>query len=84
MILMLDAFRRHLTPEIKVTVNSIITGLVISPDVKASQLQLWHVVVNKLYIDHPKQLYGAVWEGGMLCFKLDVQEAQCDCCVSGF
>jgi hypothetical protein len=48
MIVLLDACRRLLTPGIKATVNSKITGLVIVPEVMALQLQLWLVVVNKL------------------------------------
>ena len=56
MIVTLDACRRCLTPGINATVSSIITGLAFAPEVMASQLQLWHVVVNKLYKDHQKQL----------------------------
>jgi len=66
MFVMLDACRRCLTPWIKATVSSIITDFVIAPEVMASQLQLWHVVVNKLYKDHQKQLCGALGRGGML------------------
>jgi hypothetical protein len=81
MIVMLDACRRCLTSGIKATVNSIITGIVIAPEVTALQPQLWHVVVNKLYKHHQKQLFGALGRGACL---LEVQEAQCICSVSGF
>jgi hypothetical protein len=68
MIVMLDACRRHLTPGIKATVNSIITGFVVTLEVMAPQLQLWHVVVNKLYKDHQNQLCGALGRGHA-CWK---------------
>jgi len=54
--------------------SSIITGFFVALEVMVLQLQLWHVVVNKLYKDYQKQLCGALWRGTCL---LEVQEALC-------
>jgi hypothetical protein len=55
----LDAFNRHLTPEIKATVtgSSNNTDLVVILGGMTSQLQVLDVVVNKPFKDHLKQLY---------------------------
>jgi hypothetical protein len=58
-MLVLDAFKGHLTPEVKATITggSINTDLVVIPGGMTSQLQVLDVVVKKLFKDHLKQLY---------------------------
>jgi hypothetical protein len=58
-MLVLDAFKGHLTPDVKATITggSINTDLVVIPRGMISQLQVLDVVVNKLFKDHLKQLY---------------------------
>jgi hypothetical protein len=58
-MLVLDAFKGHLTPEVKATITggSINTDLVVIPGGVTSQLQVLDVVVNKPFKDHLKQLY---------------------------
>jgi len=68
MIVILDACRRRLTPGMKATVSSIIIGLVVAPEVMTLQLQLWHVVVNKLYKDYQISCVGPLG-GGYVCWK---------------
>jgi hypothetical protein len=56
-MLVLDAFKRHLTPEIKATGSSMNVDLVVIPGGMTSELQVLDDVVNKLFRDHLKQLY---------------------------
>jgi hypothetical protein len=58
-MLVLDAFKGHLTPEVKATITggSINTTLVVIPGGMTSQLQVLDVVVNKLFKGHLKQLH---------------------------
>jgi hypothetical protein len=58
-MLVLDAFKGHLTPDVKATITggSINIDLVVIPDGMTSQLQVLVVVVNKPFKDHLKQLY---------------------------
>jgi hypothetical protein len=58
-ILVLDAFKGHLTPAVKATIagGCINTDLVVIPSGMTSQLHVLDVVVNKLFKDHLKQLY---------------------------
>jgi hypothetical protein len=60
--LVLDAFKRHLRPEIKVAItgSSMNTHLVVIPGEMASQLHVLDVMVNELFRDHLKQLFGKV------------------------
>jgi hypothetical protein len=56
-MLILDAFKGHLTPEVKATITggSINTDLVVIPSGMTSQLKVLDVVVNKPFKDHLKQ-----------------------------
>lgn len=56
-MLVLDAFRGHLTPDIKGTIRDMNTDLVIIPGGMTSQLQVLDVVVNKPFKDHLRQQY---------------------------
>jgi hypothetical protein len=58
-MLVLNAFKGNLTPEIKATVtgSSINTDIVVIPEGMTSQLQMLDVVVNKPLKDHLKLLY---------------------------
>jgi hypothetical protein len=58
-MLVLDAFKGRLSPEIKATITdgSINTDLVVIPGGMTSQLQVLDVVVNRPFKDHLKQLY---------------------------
>ena len=55
-MLVLDAFKRHLTPEMKATITgrSKNTDLAVIPGRMTSQLQVLDVVVNKLFKDQLK------------------------------
>jgi hypothetical protein len=58
-MLVLDAFKGSLTPEVKATITSgsINTDIVLIPGGMTSQLQVLDVVVKKLFKDHLQQLY---------------------------
>jgi hypothetical protein len=58
-LLVLDAFKGHLTPEVKATITGgfINTDLVVMRGGMTSQLQVLDVAVNKPFKDHRKQLY---------------------------
>jgi hypothetical protein len=58
-MLVLDAFKGHLTPEAKATItgSSMNTDVVVIPGGMTSQLQVLDVVVNRPFKDHQKQLY---------------------------
>jgi hypothetical protein len=56
-MLVLDAFKGHLTPELRSVIHAMNTDLVVIPGGITSQLQVLEVVVNKPFKDHLKQLY---------------------------
>jgi hypothetical protein len=56
-MLVLDAFKGHLPPEVKSMIHAMNTDLVVVPGGMTSQLQVLDVVVNKPFKDHLKQLY---------------------------
>jgi hypothetical protein len=58
--LVLDAFKIHLMPETEVAITGspMNTHLVVIPGEMASQLHVLDVVVNELFRDHLKQLFG--------------------------
>lgn len=56
-MLVLDAFKGHLTPQVKKEINNSNTDLVVIPGGMTSQLQVLDVMVNKPFKDHLKQLY---------------------------
>lgn len=56
-MLALDAFRGHLTPQVKKEVEAMNTDLVIIPGGMTSQLQVLDVVVNKPFKDHMRKKY---------------------------
>lgn len=56
-MLVLDAFKGHLTPQVKEEINNAKTDLVVIPGGMTSQLQVLDVMVNKPFKDNLKQLY---------------------------
>jgi len=56
-MLVLDAFKRHLTQEVKGEMRKVNTDLIVIPGGMTSQLQVLDVVVNKPFKDHLQQLY---------------------------
>jgi hypothetical protein len=80
MFVMLDACRRRLTPWIKATVSSIITGFVIASEVMASAAVV--ACCGEQVVQRPPKT--VVWGLGRGTCLLEVQEAQCVCSVSGF
>jgi hypothetical protein len=65
-MLVLDAFKGHLTPEISATItgSSMNIYLVVIPGGMSSQLQVLDVMVNRPFKDHLKQLYSKWLFGG--------------------
>jgi hypothetical protein len=53
----LDAFKSHLTPEVKSAIHAMNTDLVVISGGMTLQLQVLVAVVNKPFKDHLKQLY---------------------------
>jgi hypothetical protein len=56
-MLVLDAFKSHLTPEVKSAIHAMNTDPVIIPGRMTYQLQVSDVVLNKPFKDHLKQLH---------------------------
>jgi hypothetical protein len=56
-MLVLDAFKCHLTPEVKSAIHAVNTDLVVIPGGMIFQLQVLDVLVSKPFKDHLKQLY---------------------------
>jgi hypothetical protein len=56
-MLVLDAFKGYLSPEVKSAIHAMNTDLVVTPGGMTSQLHVLDVVVNKHFKDHLKQLY---------------------------
>jgi hypothetical protein len=52
-----DAFKGHLTPEVKFAIHAMNTDLLVIPGGMTSQLQVLDVAVNKSFKDPLKQLY---------------------------
>ncbi|KAJ4426521.1 hypothetical protein ANN_27335 [Periplaneta americana] len=56
-MLVLDAFKGHLTPEVKKKITALKTDLVVIPGGMTSKLQVLDVVVNKPFKDHLRKQY---------------------------
>jgi hypothetical protein len=56
-MLVLNAFKGHLTPEVKFANHAMNTDLMVIPGGMTTQLQVLDVVVNKPFKDHLNQLY---------------------------
>lgn len=64
-MLVLDAFKGHLTPEVKKKITALKTDLVVIPGGMTSKLQVLDVVVNKPFKDHLRKQYSDwLLEGG--------------------
>ena len=56
-MLVLDAFKGHLTTKVKTKIASLKSDLVVIPGGMTSQLQVLDVVVNKPFKDHLRSQY---------------------------
>jgi hypothetical protein len=65
-MLVLDAFRGHLTQQVKEEMRKGNTDVLVIPGGMTSQLQVLDVVVNKPFKDHLRQLYNDWLLEGML------------------
>jgi hypothetical protein len=69
-ILVLDAFKGHLIPEVRSAIHALNTDLVVIPGGMTSQFQVLDVIVNKPFKDHLKQLYSEWLLTGVIFWHL--------------